>query len=118
MNINDYYHLYLGQPFKVEKVVVPDNIRYLFPKDDSIVTFTASDILFIQGGSLFGKLILTPVTHMPKEVLEYMEEVMPKSFDSESTVYASGEVIRFQLSKGVDLFGLVQAGLALNSIDL
>src|SRR6478735_9023399 len=105
-NIKDYTHLYLG--CKVEY-----SIRFA---DGTVIkqegNFTLDyDTLFKWSKNyIVIKLILRPLKDMKDTECEFVSDA---ALSGKPTIYVNAEVTKYLISKHFDLFGLIEAGLAI-----
>jgi hypothetical protein len=120
MNIQDYLHLYLGCD-----VIHKDGTTAKL-----VSTTTMGECAFIHNDTNqfgvsspeeFGKLILRPISDVtPEEAEEMWYMIEPKNVlemqghRQTYKVALCSERTRYLLSKGFDLFGLIDAGLAIS----
>lgn len=120
IKIEDYLHLYIG----CEVLCPENNEKYTLTGVDGNTVY----LMHTEGGAEtimeYIKLLLRPLSDMTEDEMEYMGITLKqgtmniqymrysnKFGDYEYT--PSAEAFRWMLSKGFDLFGLIESGLAI-----
>lgn len=130
-DIKDYLHLYLG----CDTLDKDNNRSYLVAAYDDGVSFVryANEAVCISFNRDTHKLILRPLSDMRDEEAIFVKRVLRDNhgIDTIKTVLQNGwhlghisanasqmfEITRYLLSKGFDLFGLIDAGLGIDDAD-
>ena len=117
-NLRDYLHLYIGSA-RVE--YDSSYMRDLTPSEYGIARHVADNV----------KLVLRPLSDMTKEEAVYIKRILRDNhgIDTIKTVLKNGwhlghiganasqmfQITQYLLSKGFDLFGLIEDGLAIDA---
>ena len=112
MNIKDYLHLYLGCEFIG---------RYVdWDEDNFPITITYQTLLNVERYTTI-KPILRPLSSMTGEEKKELEKIEKNEYVAdagiEQDIWTSKEFL-YLLSKHFDLFGLIDAGLAIDKTKL
>ena len=125
--IEDYLHLYLGSEATVCAGDIDiDGIGLLVKIDTNYGQKTAiveKGKFCSEVGVEFIKPILRPLSDITKkekkEMVDTQEKLVIHGYDKPVNLLVdSGETFRYLLSKGFDLFGLIEAGLAIDKTKL
>lgn len=127
-DIKDYLHLYLGCEVKPgDRITEAQKVLlrgvYTFDADYKVnicrcqmSTFPGENVLWLEHDDF--KLILRPLSDMTEEeetqMIATQDDVKLDGYPEILLKADSGETVRFMLSKGFDLFGLIEAGLAID----
>lgn len=118
--IEDYIHLYIGQEIETGTGKVT-----LYAVKKEIIPCTNFGMVVLNGNITHGltwdnecKLILRPLSDMTEEEKNYIDELQKIEDEISCPLLRvhktrHGEQLRYLLSKGFDLFGLIDAGLAI-----
>lgn len=101
-NIKDYLHLYLGCDCLY-------NERSALPNERFVLTI--GNVFWAQSHTDEFKLILRPLSSMTEDEKDSLIQMYVNTPDN----LASAERVRYLLSKHFDLFGLIEAGLAIDA---
>ncbi len=100
MNIKDYLHLYLG----CDMLDISDNSTYTLHPEMLYASIKDGD-----------KPILRPLSDMTEDESEFVADA---AWQGKPTIYMNAEITAYLLSKHFDLFGLIEAGLAIDKTKL
>lgn len=107
-NIKDYLHLYLGCDTDKGKLIGIELNKAIC---------MMNDLSIVEGNIYNLKPILRPLSDMTeeeeKEMFATQDDVKLEGFPQILLKADSGETFRYMLSKGFDLFDLIDAGLAI-----
>lgn len=112
-NIKDYLHLYLGCEYRYfMNGVTKTGSR----KNKGVITYAALSHIMARIEQEYNiKPILRPLSDMTEEERKKCER---KVFNGDARFFYTTEAFLFLLSKHFDLFGLIDAGLAIDKTKL
>jgi hypothetical protein len=115
-DIKDYLHLYIG--CQAEVINIPDGLAVTEEPQIHLIDGTVMDCSASMYSSI--KPILRSLSSMTEEeqteMVATQDTVKLDGYPEIVLKADSGETFRYMLSKGFDLFGLIESGLAIEKV--